>query len=106
MQHAGVSAVLNGNDAATRAADVTQDCSLCTKTTECLLFDTFDEGNYFLVRVREKYTAACGGPPGVSPSLFFMKIRKHDGHILTTAYDGQHYRSVKPRSSAQKPAKD
>ncbi len=37
-------AVLNGNDAATRAAKITQDYGPSTDKTECLLFDTADIG--------------------------------------------------------------
>jgi len=49
------------------------------------------------VRVREKHTDACGGEPDVSPVLFFLKLRKRDGHAVTTAYDGEHYRALKPQ---------
>jgi hypothetical protein len=49
------------------------------------------------VRVREKHTDACGGEPDVSPVLFFLKLRKRDGHAVTTAYDGEHYRPLKPQ---------
>ncbi|QBQ98947.1 hypothetical protein [Paraburkholderia pallida] len=88
--------VANDNEAATRAADITRDYALSKDRTECLFFDTADKGSYFLVRVRENHSQACGGEPGVSPVLFFMKIRKRDGHIVTTAYDGEHYRPLKP----------
>ena len=103
---AGAPAVVSGNDAALRAADVTRDYGLSTDKTECLLFDTADKGSYFLVRVRENHTEACGGEAGVSPALFFMKIRKHDGHIVTTAYDSEHYRPLKPLGQNPGRAKD
>lgn len=81
-----------------RQAGITQDYGLSKNKTECLLFDTADKGTYFLVRVRENHTDACGGAAGVSPTLFFLKIRKHDGYTLTTAYDGEHYRPLKPHA--------
>ena len=79
------------NDAAARAADITRTYGLSEDRTECLLFDTADKGEYFLVRVRENHTQACGGAAGVSPTLFFLKIRKRDGYTLTTAYDSEQY---------------
>jgi hypothetical protein len=99
--HAGAHAVVSDNDAALRAADVTHDYGLSKDRTECLLFDTADKGDYFLVRVRENHSEACGGAAGVSPALFFMKIRKQDGHVVTTAYDGEHYQALKRRGPDQ-----
>ena len=90
-------AVDSGDAAARMAARITQDYGLSTDKTECLLFDTADKGDYFLVRVREKHTDTCGGEPDVSPVLFFLKLRKRDGHAVTTAYDGEHYRPLKPQ---------
>jgi hypothetical protein len=49
------------------------------------------------VRVRENHTDACGGEPGFSTVLFFLKIRKRDGYTVTTAYDSVHYRPLKAR---------
>lgn len=90
-------AVVTDSEAATKAADITRDYGLSKDKTECLLFDTADKGSYFLVRVRENHTEACGGVPGVSPALFYLKIRKRDGHTVTTAYDSEHYRPLGPR---------
>jgi hypothetical protein len=90
-------AVVTDSEAATKAADITRDYGLSKDKTECLLFDTADKGHYFLVRVRENHTEPCGGDPGVSPVLFFLKIRKRDGYTVTTAYDSEHYRPLKPR---------
>lgn len=95
---AGGAAVTSGDDAATKAAGITQDYGLSKDKTECLLFDTADKGTYFLVRVRENHTDACGGAAGVSPTLFFLKIRKRDGYTVTTAYDGEHYRPLTPHA--------
>lgn len=94
---AGGKPVHTGDEAATTAADITRDYDLSKNKTECLLFDTADKGRYFLVRVRENHTEACGGEPGFSPVLFFLKIRKRDGYTVTTAYDSEHYRPLKPR---------
>ncbi|CAD6548219.1 hypothetical protein ACFQ3P_40915 [Paraburkholderia sabiae] len=92
-------AIDSGDAAATRAADITRDYGLSKDKTECLLFDTADKGRYFLVRVRENHSASCGGEPGVSPVLFFLRIRKRDGYTVTTAYDGERYRPLKARSN-------
>lgn len=91
-------AVRSGDEAATKAAEITETYALSKNKTECLLFDTADKGRYFLVRVRENHTEACGGEADVSPVLFFMKIRKHDGHAVTTAYDGEHYEPLRQAS--------
>ena len=93
---AGGTAVATDSEAATKAADITRDYDLSKDKTACLLFDTADKGRYFLVRVRENHTESCGSEPGVSPVLFFLKIRKHDGYTETTAYDSEHYRPLKP----------
>ncbi|PTB20479.1 hypothetical protein C9I57_11485 [Trinickia symbiotica] len=90
-------AIVTDSEAATKAAAITRDYGLSKDKTECLLFDSADKGRYFLVRVRENHTEACGGEPGVSPVLFFLKIRKRDGYTVTTAYDSEHYRPLKPR---------
>lgn len=95
---AAQSPVMDGNEAATRAAEITSAHSLSKDKTECLLFDTANKSAYFLVRVRENHNDSCGGAPGVSPTLFFLKIRKSDGSATTTAYDGEHYLPLKPPS--------
>jgi len=97
--HIGASqgSVATDSEAATRAANITRDYGLSKEMTECLLFDTADKGSYFLVRVRENHTEACGGMTAVSPAAFFLTIRKRDGYTLTTAYDSEHYRPLKPR---------
>lgn len=92
---AGGLSVVTGDEAAVKAASVTRDYRLSTDRPECLLFDTADKGSYFLVRVRENHTKACGGMAGLSPVLFFLKIRKRDGYTVTTAYDGEHYRPLR-----------
>ncbi len=87
--------VSTADDAAVRAAGITQKYSLSKDNTECLYFDTADKGSYWLIRVRENHTDACGGDPEVSPVLFFMKMRKRDGYTTTTAYDGERYRPLR-----------
>ncbi|MDR3098399.1 MAG: hypothetical protein LBV73_15170 [Paraburkholderia sp.] len=96
---AGQDAVRSGDEAATKAAEITQTYALSKNKTECLLFDTADKGRYFLIRVRENHTEACGGEVDVSPVLFFLKIRKRDGHAVTTAYDSEHYEPLRRPSS-------
>jgi len=93
---AGQQAVKNDDDAAIRASDITRTYGLSKDRTECLLFDTADKGKYFLVRVRENHSDACGGAAGVSPTLFFLKLRKSDGSATTTAYDSERYLPLKP----------
>jgi len=87
--------VTNDDTAATRAAEITRTYGLSKDDTACLLFDTADKGKYFLVRVRENHTQACGGATDVSPTLFFLKMRKRDGYTVTTAYDSEHYLPLK-----------
>lgn len=96
---AGQQPLTTGDDAAIRASDITRTYGLSKDKTECLLFDTADKGKYFLVRVRENHTDACGGAAGVSPTLFFLRIRKRDGYTVTTAYDGEHFLPLKPRAT-------
>lgn len=93
---AGQQTLATGDDAAIRASDITRTYGLSKDKTECLLFDTADKGKYFLVRVRENHSDTCGGAADVSPTLFFLKIRKRDGYTVTTAYDGEHYLPLKP----------
>jgi hypothetical protein len=100
----GMPPIRNDGDAAVRAATITRQYHLTTLKTACLYFDTDDEGTYYLVRVREKHSRACGGDPDTSPTVFFMKLRKRDGHVTTTAYnvDGN-FQRLKPPD--QRPAK-
>lgn len=93
---AGQRTLATGDDAAVRASEITRTYQLSKDKTDCLLFDTADKGKYFLVRVRENHSDACGGAEGVSPTLFFLKIRKRDGYTVTTAYDGERYLPLKP----------
>lgn len=94
----GVSISLKDDDAAAvRAAAVTSQYKLTTIGTKCLYFDTDDEGADYLVRVREMHSAECGGDAETSPTVFFLKLRKVDGHATTTAYnvDGD-FQELKP----------
>jgi hypothetical protein len=84
-------AVPDDNAAALRASKLVTEYRLSTDKTECLFFDTFDNGKSYEVRVRENHSAECGGATNTSPTLFFMRIRKSDGHALTNAYDGEHF---------------
>jgi hypothetical protein len=96
---AGTPAIKNDNDAAARAATLTHRYQLTSIPTQCLYFDTDDEGADYLVRVREKHSRECGGDPETSPTVFFMRLRKTDGHATTTAYgvDGA-FQELKPAS--------
>lgn len=85
--HAQSASIKDGDAAAARAAAMTVQYRLTSIKTECLYFDTKDEGQDYLVRVREKHSKACGGAPETSPTLFFMRLRKSDGHATTTAYN-------------------
>lgn len=93
-------AVSNDDSAADRAVAITKKYQLTQDNIECLQFETFNKGAYYLVRVREIHPKACGGMPDVSPTLFFLKIRKSDGHALTNVYDGEHF--VPPRRVTKK----
>lgn len=84
---AGTPAIKNGDAAAVRAAAITRQFHLTTIPTPCLYFDTRNEASDYLVRVREKHSKECGGDPNTSPTVFFMKLRKSDGHASTTAYN-------------------
>ncbi|MEQ5838092.1 hypothetical protein N0A02_01385 [Paraburkholderia acidicola] len=88
-------AVPDEDRAAARAETLTGKYQLTTDKIDCLEFETSDERSYFLVRVRENHTQECGGDPNVSPTLFFLKIRKSDGRALTNAYDGVHFVRLK-----------
>jgi hypothetical protein len=79
---------IKGDDAAAvQAAAITSEYQLTTIKTTCLYFDTVDKGKAYLVRVREKHSKECGGDPETSNTVFFMKLRKRDGHATTTAYN-------------------
>ena len=84
-------AVPDDNAAALWASKLVTKYRLSTDKTECLFFDTFDKGKSFEVRVRENHSTECGGATNTSPTLFFMRIRKSDGHAVTNAYDGEHF---------------
>lgn len=79
--------ISSDNAAAVRAAAITAKYRLTRIGTECLYFDTNDEGTAYLVRVREKHSKACGGDPDTSPTVFFLELRKRDGYATTTAYN-------------------
>lgn len=79
--------IKNDDDAAARAEDLTTQYHLTPIKLDCLYFDTADEGNDWLVRVRTKQGGECGGEPDVTQTVYFMKLRKSDGHATTTAYN-------------------
>jgi len=83
------SPVKDDNAAAERAAAITSQYHLTQIKTKCLFFDTADEGKDWLVRVRENHSKECGGFPGSEPTIFYLKIRKSDGHATTNAYSYQ-----------------
>lgn len=90
-------AITDDGSAADKAIAITKQYQLTDDNIECLQFDTFDKGTFYVVRVREIHPKACGGVPDVSPTLFFLKIRKSDGRTLTNAYgDGSRYVPPKP----------
>lgn len=73
--------IKNDDDASDAAEKATVQYKLVPQSVTCLYFDTNDEGNDYLVRIREKHDDKCGGDPNTSPSLLFLKVRKSDGHI-------------------------
>lgn len=81
--------VKDDNAAAEKAAAVTSEYHLTQIKTDCLFFDTADEGKDWLVRVRENHSKECGGFPESEPTIFYLKIRKSDGHTTTNAYSSQ-----------------
>ncbi|NYH13569.1 hypothetical protein [Paraburkholderia bryophila] len=89
--HAKPLAVPDDNAAALWASKLVTKYRLSTDKTECLFFDTFDKGASYEVRVRENHSPECGGAANTSPTLFFMRIRKSDGHAVTNAYDSEHF---------------
>jgi hypothetical protein len=99
-----VAAIQNDDDAAARAAALTRQYHLTSIATPCLYFDTDDQGRDYLVRVRERHSKACGGDPGTSPTVFFMRLRKSDGHATTTAYgiDGR-FQALTPSGKSGRP---
>ncbi|MBB5401985.1 2-keto-4-pentenoate hydratase/2-oxohepta-3-ene-1,7-dioic acid hydratase in catechol pathway [Paraburkholderia youngii] len=88
---ASAQAISTADQAAERAAKVTQTHHLSSNRTQCLLFDVSDEKNYFIVGVHENHTLECGGDPNTAPVLFFLKIRKRDGYVVTNRRDGEHF---------------
>jgi hypothetical protein len=96
-------AIKDNNDAAVRAAAITSDYHLTTIKTECLYFDTDDEGANYLVRVREKHSKECGGDPETTNVVFFMRLRKRDGHATTTAYNTKgKFQALRPVATEKK----
>ncbi|PQV52161.1 hypothetical protein [Paraburkholderia sp. BL21I4N1] len=89
-------AIPNDDSAADKAIAITTQYQLTHDNVECLQFDTFDKGTFYVVRVREIRPKACGGAPDVSPTLFFLKIRKSYGRTLMSA-DGDGSRYVLPK---------
>lgn len=100
--HAAASAraITTADEAADKAASVTETYHLSTHTTQCLLFDVSDSKRYFIVGVHEKHSRECGGDPDTAPVLFFMKIRKRDGYIVTNHGDGEHFKPLAPNTNA------
>lgn len=89
--------IKNDDDAAARAEDLTTQYHLTPIKLDCLYFDTADEGKDWLVRVRTKQGGECGGEPDVTQTVYFMKIRKSDGHATTTAYNNDgNFEELKP----------
>lgn len=82
-------AITDDDAAAVRAAAITTEYHLTSIKTECLYFDTVDKKSSYLVRVRERHSKECGGDPETSNTVFFMKLRKRDGHATTTAYNNE-----------------
>jgi hypothetical protein len=85
----GGKAITNDDAAAVRAAAITSEYRLTSIKTECLYFDTSDKKGSYLVRVREKHSKECGGDVETSNTVFFMRLRKRDGHATTTAYNNE-----------------
>lgn len=95
--HATTLVISDDGKAADRAIEVTKKYELTTDKIECLLFDTFDKGSYYIVRVRENHTEACGGARETDPALYYLKIRKRDGATTTDAYNLLgHFERLKP----------
>jgi hypothetical protein len=99
--------VIKDDDAAAvRAADLTTKYHLTKIPTLCLYFDTVDEGDTYLVRVREKHSKACGGDPETTNTVFFLRVRKRDGRATTTAYNTegvfQELRPLRSKSRSEK----
>ncbi|MBC8742099.1 hypothetical protein F6X40_36835 [Paraburkholderia sp. UCT31] len=96
---ASVHAMASGQTTATadQAAEVTQSHHLSSNRTQCLMFDVSDEKRYFIVGVHEKHTPECGGDPATAPVLFFLKIRKRDGYVVTNQRDGEHFAPLAPK---------
>ena len=97
--------IKNDDDAAARAEDLTTQYHLTQIKLDCLYFDTKDEGKDWLVRVRTKQGGECGGEPDVSQTVYFMKLRKSDGHATTTAYNNDgNFEQLKPAPTSSSAA--
>jgi hypothetical protein len=90
--------ITDDDAAADRAETLTREYKLSGNPIECLDFETTDQGKQYLVQVRENHTPECGGDPDVAPTVFFLKIRKSDGHALIQNYlTGQFVPLRKPK---------
>jgi hypothetical protein len=97
-------AIADDDAAAERAAAITSEYRLTSIKTECLYFDTVDKKSNYLVRVREKHSKECGGDPETSNTVFFMKLRKRDGHATTTAYNNEgKFQELRPVVTDRRP---
>ncbi|MBC8733153.1 hypothetical protein [Paraburkholderia sp. UCT2] len=66
--------IATADQAADRAAKVTQSHHLSSNRTQCLMFDVSDEKRYFVVGVHEKHPPECGGDPATDRS-------QHPSHV-------------------------
>ena len=78
-------------DALKLATSAIRKFQLTTLKPECGSASAVERRAHFDVIVRERHSAACGGDPQTSPRLFNVRVRKHDGRLTTTAYDGVNY---------------
>lgn len=72
-----------------QAMSMNQKYKLARLTDDCLVFSIWNEvveGNY-IVDVRERHNAICGGAPGVSPRLFTLRVEQKTGRVWTDADD-------------------
>jgi len=76
-------AVRTEEQAVTHATAAVQRYRLTSDKPECVIYEADSEGASWVVRVREKHDPTCGGDPAVEPTLFYLKIRKRDGHTTT-----------------------
>jgi len=89
--------VRKSDQAVDMAAEIIRDYHLSSDRAECLLYVPFDEGSDFTIAVHENHTKACGGDSQLAPTLFFVKIRKRDGYVVTNAADGENFRPLPPK---------